>query len=125
MFKRLAGSVIIISLMAGMAGWVRADELSDLRKQMENQYNELIKVQNKLLEIEAAQKEQGATVKKLESSGGFTIPETLAWIENIKLYGDFRYRHEHIDADEDAGGDAQGRDRHRIRARIGVQGKNQ
>jgi len=120
MFKKMVVSAVFIGFMAGIAAPAGADEISELRKQVENQYNELIKVQNKLLEIEAAQREQGAAVEKLESNGGMTIPETLAWIEKIKLYGDFRYRHEHIDADEDAGGNAQGRDRHRIRARVGL-----
>ena len=123
MFKKMVVSAVFISFIAGMAAPADADEISELRKQVENQYNELIKVQNKLLEIEAAQREQGVAVKKLESSGGFTIPETLAWIEKVKLYGDFRYRHEHIDAEEASGGDAQGRDRHRIRARIGFKAK--
>ena len=120
MFKKMVVSVVVLGFMAGIVAPVEADEISDLRRQMESQYNELVKLQNRLLEIEAAQKEQGVVVKRLESSGGMTIPETLAWIEKVKLYGDFRYRHEHIDAESDGGHDNNGRDRHRIRARVGL-----
>jgi hypothetical protein len=103
---------------AGLVGRAHADEVSDLRKEVEQQYNALLKVQNQLLEIEAAQKKQGESVKKLESTGGFTIPETLKWVEKVSLYGDFRYRHEQIDGDN-----VNQRDRHRIRARLGLKGK--
>ena len=85
-------------LAAGLVGTVRADEVSELRKQVESQYNELLKVQSKLLEIEAAQEKQGASVKKLETTG-LTLPDTLKWVEKVKLYGDFRYRYEQIDGD--------------------------
>ncbi len=118
MLKRAAMRVIVIGLVTGMVGSAGADEISELRKQMEMQYNELIKLQSKLIEIEAAQKEQGAVVQRLETSKGFTVPETLKWAENISLYGDFRYRHEQIDGDNTSQ-----RDRHRIRARVGLKGK--
>lgn len=122
MFKRAAMRVIVIGLMTGMVGSAGADEISELRRQMENQYNELIKLQNKLIEIEAAQQEQGVTVKKLESNGGMAIPDTLKWIENIKFYGDFRYRYEHVKWDDNAG-NSSNRDRNRIRARLGMKAK--
>jgi hypothetical protein len=75
-------------------------------------------MQDKLIELEAAQKQQGTAVQKLEESGGtMTLPETLAWLEDIKFYGDFRYRYEY----RDRGGT--GSDRHRIRARVGLKYK--
>lgn len=119
MIQKWRWYVIVVCMMTGMVGLARADELSELRQQVENQYNELIKVQNRLLAIEASQKEQGAAVRKLENSGGFAIPETLKWVENVKLYGDFRYRHEYIN---DEGG-SYDRHRHRIRARVGLEGR--
>lgn len=110
--------VLAAVLAAGLVGTVRADEVSELRKQVENQYNELLKVQTKLLEIEAAQAKQGASVKKLETTGP-ALPEALKWVEKVKLYGDFRYRYEYIDDD------ARSSDQHRnrIRARIGLEAK--
>lgn len=122
MLRKLAMCVVVVSLMTGTVGSVRADEISDLRKQMESQYNELLKLQNKLIEIEAAQKEQGVAVQRLETQKGFAIPETLSWLENVKFYGDFRYRYESIRWDDDAGNNYD-RSRNRIRARIGMKTK--
>lgn len=122
MLKQAVMGVIVLGLMTGMTGSVRADEISELRQQMENQYAELIRLQNKLIAIEAAQKEQGAVVQRLETSKEFAIPETLSWIENIAFYGDFRYRYEYIDWDTDAGENSN-RDRNRIRARVGMKAK--
>ena len=104
---------------AGLTVTARADQISELRQQMEKQYEQMRQMQSKLIELEAAQKKQGAAVQKLEESGGFTIPETMAWVEKINLYGDFRYRYEYID--DDARSDD--RNRNRIRARIGLKGK--
>jgi hypothetical protein len=106
-----------IAFLASLAG---ADEIGDLRQQMEQQYEQLRQIQAKLIELETTQQQQGAAVSKLEETGGVTLPETLKWVEKVKLYGDFRYRHEHIDAENDDGSDKNGRDRHRIRARVGV-----
>ena len=77
MAKKMRMVCLTAMFAAGLVGRAHADEVSDLRKEVEQQYNALLKVQNQLLEIEAAQKKQGETVKKLESTGGFTIPETL------------------------------------------------
>jgi type II secretory pathway pseudopilin PulG len=41
------------------------------------------------------------------------------WVKNIKISGDFRYRHESIDAETD-GDWATGRNRHRVRARFNI-----
>lgn len=102
-----------VLLAAGLSVFACADEISELRKEVERQYNALLKMQTKLLEIEAAQQEQAKQVKKMESSVG-----SLKWAEKISFYGDFRYRHEQIDGDN-----IDRRDRHRIRARLGLKGK--
>ncbi len=99
-------------------GTARADEISELRKEQEKLYNQLVEMNNRLLKMEAAQKEQGQKLSKMQESGGFEIPETLSWLEKIKLYGDFRYRYECRDRDWKT--DPKD-DRHRIRARVGVQ----
>ena len=119
MVQRTRMWVFAAVFAAGLTATGRADEVSELRKQVENQYNELLKVQTKLVELEAAQKTQGESVKQLESSGGYTLPDTLKWVEKIKLYGDFRYRYEYIDDDAKSSD----QNRNRIRARIGLEGK--
>ncbi|HOK65649.1 MAG TPA: putative porin [Anaerohalosphaeraceae bacterium] len=101
-------------------GTAWADEISELRKEQEKLYNQLAEMNNRLLKMEAAQKEQAQKLAKVEESGGFEIPETLSWLEKIKLYGDFRYRYECRDRDWRS--DPKD-DRHRIRARVGVQFK--
>ncbi|HOM76866.1 MAG TPA: putative porin [Anaerohalosphaeraceae bacterium] len=107
--------VVGIVFLIGIAA---ADEVSELRKQMEQQYEQMQQMQNKLNELEAAQKQQSMTVAKLEETGGTSLPETLKWLEKIKLYGDFRYRYEMVDED---GSD--NRNRNRIRARLGLTAK--
>lgn len=105
--------IAAVVIAAGLSVAVRADEISELRKEVENQYNALLKMQSKLLEIEAQQQEQAKSVKKMESSVG-----SLKWAEKISLYGDFRFRYEQID-----GKNTSQRDRMRIRARLGLKGK--
>ena len=107
---------VVLSLLLGLACPVQADDISDLRAQMEQQYEQMRQMQNKLIELEAAQKQQGAAVQKLEESGGFTIPETMAWVEKIQPYGDFRFRYEYRNSDWKSSSD----DRFRIRARVGA-----
>jgi hypothetical protein len=109
--------VVIAGFLAGFIGTTRADDIAELRKMMEQQYEQMRQMQDKLIELEAAQKQQGTAVHKLEeTSGTMTLPETLAWLEDIKFYGDFRYRYEYRDADWKSGST----DRHRIRARVGL-----
>lgn len=47
------------------------------------------------------------------------LPESIKWIENVKFYGDFRYRYENIDSEDD-GDYKNGTNRNRIRARLGI-----
>ena len=118
MVKKIGMWIVAAGFLAGSAGVVRADDITDLRKQMEQQYEQMRQMQSKLIELEAAQKQQGTAVQKLEESGAI-LPESLAWIEKINLYGDFRYRYEYIDAE----GSSSDQHRNRIRARVGLEGK--
>ena len=108
--------VVAAVFAAGLTVTVRADEISDLRKQMEQQYEQMRQMQNKLIELESSQKKQSDAVQKLEESGTMTLPENLAWLEDIKFYGDFRYRYEYRDRDWSSSSS----NRHRIRARVGL-----
>jgi hypothetical protein len=118
MLRKIGMWVVAVGILAGSAGVAKADDVTELRKQMEQQYEQMRQMQNKLIELEAAQKQQGTAVKKLEDSGP-ALPESLAWIEKVNLYGDFRYRYEYIDAE----GSSSDQHRNRIRARIGLKGK--
>jgi hypothetical protein len=123
MVKQWMIGVLAAGFLTGLCGGVKADEISELRREMENQYEAMRQIHSRLIELEAKQKEQDVAVKKLESSGALTIPETLKWAEKISFYGDFRYRHEMIDAQGSTpAGDGE-RHRHRIRARLGLKGK--
>lgn len=119
MIKKWVMWVVAAGFVAGLANTAKADDITELRKQMEQQYEQMRQMQNKLIELETAQKQQGAAVKKIEESGTVTLPDTLKWIEKVNLYGDFRYRYEYIDAE----GSSSDQHRNRIRARIGLKGK--
>jgi len=108
--------VVVAGFLTGSLAVAKADDIADLRKMMEQQYEQMRQMQGKLIELEAAQKQQGTAVQKLEeTSGTMTLPETLAWLEKVKFYGDFRYRYEYRDRDWKSSSS----DRHRIRARVG------
>jgi hypothetical protein len=114
----VALSLIATGPLANAA--VDEDMLIELREQIEVLSNRLA-----VLEAQAVAKDEA--IASLQVAGEQTavavakIGDPVAsnsWADNIKLKGDFRYRHETIDED--------GRDqrtRHRIRARIGVTGR--
>lgn len=66
------------------------------------------------LRTELAAVKEGVEAQEEERS---TLADLPAWMKKVKISGDFRYRHEQID-DEGATAD---RDRHRVRARVGLQ----
>lgn len=111
-----ARMAVVLCLFTGAAA-VRADEVAELRQQLQDQYKAITQMQAKLVELEqnqAAQGEKMATMKK-----EMTIPETLKWVEKIKFYGDFRYRYENISQETNGAGD-DGVNRNRIRVRLGM-----
>lgn len=82
-------------------------------------------MQKKLEELEAKQKQQSKEVEKqiseaVEKKKVEALPDSIKWAEKIKLSGDFRYRHETIDAEGDGKGT---RHRNRIRARLRIDSK--
>ena len=119
MLRKIGMWVVAAGILAGSAGVAKADDVTELRKQMEQQYEQMRQMQNKLIELEASQKKQSDAVQKLEESGTMMLPESLAWIEKVNLYGDFRYRYEYINDD----GESSDQNRNRIRARVGLKGK--
>jgi hypothetical protein len=108
-------------------GKTKADEISDLKQQLVEQNRRLLEIQRKLEKIEAQQGQQEKVIeekvsKAMDSKKIATVPDSLKWVENVKFYGDFRYRHESIDA-ENSGENQPGTNHHRIRARLGVDAK--
>lgn len=105
---------------------LRADEIGDLKEQLKAQQQMMQQLQERLAQLEARQeiKEKSLTQKieevaqKAEQKPA-ALPDSLKWAEKIKISGDLRFRHEHID--EQQLGSVRwkdGRDRERIRARL-------
>ncbi|MEN8128391.1 MAG: putative porin [Planctomycetota bacterium] len=116
MLRKQGMWIVIAAILIGWVNVATADEVAELRKQLEQQYEQMRQMQNKLNELEAAQKQQQVAVQEMEKSNDtITLPETLAWLEKIKFYGDFRYRYEYRDRDWSGSSN-----RHRIRARVGL-----
>lgn len=120
----------LLLLCSAQVGAQEADELTQLKQQMEQTNKLLQQMQERLIQLEARQKlkersineridtveQKTVAIEKREVKGP---PTSASWTERIKWSGDFRYRHEHID--EETTGSVRwksGRDRHRIRARL-------
>ena len=117
MKKKLVLAACSFFLVLG--GGVNADEIGELKQQMQT-------MQQRIDQLEAGQSAQEQNVgEKTESAQNGKIealPDSLKWIENVTINGDLRYRHESIDAKSD-GQWGPGRNRHRIRARLGLEAK--
>jgi len=96
-----------------------ADELEDLKKEIDKQYDLLLKMETRISELEASQKETdkaivekvAAEVEKKQAAA----PDAISWAKNFKISGDFRYRYEGIEEERDGKGDT---NRNRIRVRL-------
>lgn len=121
--KRMVLLVVLLLTMMGV-GAARGDEVSELRQQLNEQRRIIELMQKRLDQLEARQQSQDVTIdrkisKAVDEKKIDALPDSLKWAENVKLSGDFRYRHENVD-DEGA---SVARARHRIRARIGIDAK--
>lgn len=124
MRKRLPVTTFMLLAFAQIPA-AKADEISELRELISRQAQQLQQLQQRLDELEAKQKQQNLDVEEkiseaVENKRIDTLPESLQWADKIKISGDLRYRHEHIDA-ETGTTDVRwknGRDRERIRARL-------
>jgi len=100
----LVGTIMLVcSFKTVQAG---SGETEDLKKQI-----------TELSERIAQLEEKGNT------SEDVTLPDNLKWVEKLKISGDFRYRHEHIDTETGSTDPVwkTGRDRERIRARLMIE----
>ncbi|MBN1817443.1 MAG: putative porin [Sedimentisphaerales bacterium] len=106
--------ILALAVLFMGAGAAKADEIGDLKKEVEKQYDVLLKMQTQIMELEAAQKKTADAVAKGAAAPDSPLMEKIKWVEKLRISGDFRYRFENQDFD--TRGDE--RDRHRIRARI-------
>jgi hypothetical protein len=119
-FNKLILFALTLLLLVPLSA--KADEISELKKQLAEQQKTLLQMQQKLEQLEAKQANQNKqieeTVTKVveeKKEKGDMLPASLDWASKIKLSGDFRYRHESIEAEGDGKAD---RHRNRIRARL-------
>ncbi|MGB7582540.1 MAG: putative porin [Sedimentisphaerales bacterium] len=100
----------------------KADEISDMKKQIAD-------LQARLDQLEAQQKKVVAEEvnKAIEQKQVSALPENAKWIENMKISGDLRYRYEGIDSQTkgkwSSKGESDSIERNRLRARIGIYDK--
>jgi hypothetical protein len=121
-------------LVFGFVSSAAADELAELKQQLIQQ-QKMIQQQNQMLNqmmarIEQLESQQKQTNTKIETKVGEAVqekkmaalPDSLKWVENVKINGDLRYRHESIDSQSN-GDWRKGVNQHRIRARLGIGAK--
>jgi hypothetical protein len=129
MRKALAWGIRLLFLF-GLISPAAADELAELKQQLVKQ-QQMIEQQNQMLiqmmaRIEQLEAQQQQTDSRIEAKVSEVadekklgaLPDSIKWVENIKISGDLRYRHESIDAESSNHRWADGRNRHRIRARL-------
>ena len=119
--------VILLVLLAVPAMCrAQSSETEQLRKEIDAQNSRLQDLQDRLDRYESAQQNNNQIwarqISELASQKApeAKVPGWLKWAEKIKLSGDFRYRHETIEAENDGKPD---RHRNRIRARLGLNAK--
>jgi hypothetical protein len=115
------GLLLLVSILVEGA---RADEINELKQQLNEQTRMLREMQERLAQLEARQrlKERSLTEKIEEVTAkkqAPALPDSFKWLENIKWSGDFRYRHDSIDDDTST----TTQDRDRIRARLKMEAR--
>ncbi len=121
------------ALLLGPAAAGAQDDLAQLKAALEAQKQKQAELRDRIDQLEARQKlKERAASEEIEpreakaekaepGEPAGSLPDNLEWLEKIKISGDFRYRHEHIDSQRLDDGSAEwrrGRDRDRIRARL-------
>ena len=125
MQQRILAAAIMF-LVLGQASATEADDIGELRELIQKQNEQLQQLQKKLDELEAEQKQQDKQVEEkvaeaVKDRQAAALPDSIKWAERIKISGDLRYRHDHVDAESNVSGIDEwlnGSDRHRIRARL-------
>ncbi len=122
--------VTFVLLIASHTTGTKADEISELKELVLEQSRIIQHLQERVEQLEVRQKlEEQSLTQRIEEVAerqkeAPALPDSIKWVENVKISGDLRYRHEHID--EETSGSVRwknGRDRHRVRARLMLEGK--
>jgi uncharacterized coiled-coil protein SlyX len=135
--EKLPVCIIMVMLLFCFTGWAVADEpqpsadaIAEMKEQIMQQ-QKMIEQQNKMLtqmmarieQLESQQKQSDAKMEEkistaVDQKKMGTLPDSFKWVQNVKISGDLRYRHESIDAEGSNHRWVNGRTRHRIRARL-------
>ncbi|MBN1764220.1 MAG: putative porin [Sedimentisphaerales bacterium] len=121
--KKVVWLIMFLLLCGSVKQVCQADEMTELKDQVARQNMRIQQLEEKLAEFQAStQKNNQVLARHISELGSeakpeLTLSDSLKWIEKIKFSGDFRYRHETIEAEHDGNPD---RHRERIRARIGM-----
>ncbi|MGD0597961.1 MAG: putative porin [Sedimentisphaerales bacterium] len=111
---RMICGCLLLSLVFACS--VKADEISDMKKQLAD-------LQARIDQMEAQQKKVVAEeVNKAVEQKQAALPDSIKWAENMKISGDLRYRYEGIDSQSN-GKWGSSINRNRLRARIGLYDK--
>ncbi|MHC4530445.1 MAG: putative porin [Planctomycetota bacterium] len=128
--------LIMLVLVMAVTQDAKADEIDDLKQQLVEQQKMLLKMQQRLEQLEkqqteavkqapvspADQKQLELMVNKMfeENKSDFVAPD---WVKNITPFGDLRYRYESLQGDDADSNLTNDRRRNRIRARLGFKAK--
>lgn len=106
MKNKMMNAALGLSMIASIAGAEEAINLSELQAQLKMQQQEMTDLLAKMEQLEEKQSTTKEDVK------------AISWAKDIKLKADMRYRYEHSDIE-----DSRNKNRQRVRARIGLEGK--
>ncbi|MDD5457781.1 MAG: putative porin [Phycisphaerae bacterium] len=117
--------IVLAALTLLVSASVKADEISELKQQLAEQSRLLRQMQEQLQALESKQQQQDEQIeqkvaKAVDEKKIDALPDSIKWVENVKISGDLRYRYEYIDEDKSGNND---RTRNRIRARLGFDAK--
>ena len=117
----LAG-VLLLSAAAYGQDPDGAGELEKLRRTVEEQNRTISDLVGRMQALEGDDDTLDSMLARYEEEHGvsFSFADGSSWTDRISLGGDFRYRHEFIDADRD---DKRDRHRQRLRVRLNLAGE--
>jgi len=90
MRQRLTFGLVLLLLLLEVSS-AKADEISELKQQLAEQQQLLLKLQQRIDEIQSQQQQQNKQIEQkvsevVEKKGTATVPESIKWVENIKFF---------------------------------------
>lgn len=108
--------VLVAAVVMASTGQIaKADDLGDLKQQVQKQQQLLLEMQQKIEQLEEKKVSVDQVTEVVKASKG-EIAGLPEWVQRTKLFGDFRFRLENMDDNRESSK----RNRNRIRARIGI-----